>query len=288
MNNIVIIDKKEALIKTQNSTLVVDGQKIPFHLIDTLLIVGKTTLLSSDITKITSQKINILLLSYNHSQSAIISSTLGKSAELKLAQYQKATTDPLSIAKEILKLKISTHIGHLKKHSINIEESPVQEKIQNAKDLNTLLGIEGSFSKRYFEHYFSFFPKALHKGRRSKQPPLDPLNALLSLYYTLFYNLIAIRLIGFGFESGIGFLHRPFRAHHALASDVLEIFRADINAFVYDIFAKKLIEQSDFTKKGGVYLKYDGRKKLWTPFREFLTLLEPKIDVAITNIRSLL
>ncbi len=286
--NIVIIDKKDALIKTSNASLIVDGQKVPFHLMDTLLIVGKTALLSSDITKITAQKINIVLLSYNLTQSAIISSTLGKSAELKLAQYKKSTTKPLQIAKEILRQKISTHISHLKEHEIIIQESTLQDKIQSAESLEILLGIEGSFSKQYFEHYFSLFPKTLHKSKRSKRPPLDPLNALLSLYYTLFYNLIAIRLIGFGFEPSIGFLHRPFRSHHALSSDILEIFRADINAFVYEIFAKKLISQNDFTKKGGVYLKYDGRKKLWTPFREFSSLLEPKIDTAISNIRGLL
>ncbi len=286
--NIIIIDKKDTTIKTDNQTLVVDSQKIPFRLIDTLLIVGTTALKTSDITKITEQDINILLLSYNYTSNAIITSSSTKSAQLKLAQYKAASTTPIRIAREILSQKILSHVNHLKAHDILIETDEIMQKIANANDLDTLLGIEGSFSKRYFGHYFSLFPKVLHKGKRSKRPPLDPLNALLSWYYTLLYNIIAIRLIAYGFEPSIGFLHRPFRSHHALASDILEIVRADINAFVEDIFLQKLVVQSDFTKKGGVYLKYEGRKKLWKPFRAFLQTIEPKIDQFIADLRGML
>lgn len=283
--SIVIIDKKDVVIKTDNSTLVVDTQKIPFRLIETLIVVGKTSLSTSDIIKLT-QHINILLISYNYANSAIITSTRGKSPELKLLQYRASTTSSLPIAKELLTNKIKSHIEHLKNHDIKIEFEPYNDKISGAKNLDTLLGIEGSFSKLYFGHYFSLFPKVLHKGKRSKRPPLDPLNAMLSLNYTLFYNLISINLIGHGFEPGIGFLHRPFRSHNALASDLLELLRADINAYVYDIFTKKIITQSDFTIKGGVYLKYEGRKKLWSHFREFSKTMEPKIKENITTLRS--
>ena len=286
--NIVIIDKKDVNIKTANETLVVDTQKIPFRLIDTLIIVGKTSLITNDITKLTNQNINILLLSYSYANSSIITSTVGKSPELKLLQYKASTTSTLPIAKDFLTKKIQSHIAHLKNHDINIEFAPYHNKIENANTLDILLGIEGSFSKLYFGHYFSFFPKALHKSKRSKRPPLDPLNALLSLNYTLFYNLISIHLIAYGFEPGIGFLHRPFRSHNALASDLLELIRADINAYVYDIFAKKIIIQSDFTNKGGVFLKYEGRKKLWSHFREFSNTLEPKIKDNIAEFRRTL
>jgi len=283
--NIVIVDKKEARVTTNNETLVVDGQKIPFRLIDTLLIMGTVTLSTKDVMKLTSHKITVLLLSSNYKESAIITATIGKSAELKRKQFQAA---PLPIAKGILRKKIESHIRHLATHDIKVDSTPYQSAISQAEDLETLLGVEGSFSKLYFGHYFSFFPKILHKGKRSKRPPLDPLNAMMSMYYTIFYNIIAIRLLAYGFETGIGFLHKPFRSHHALASDVLELFRADINAFVYEIFSKKMLVQSDFTRKGGVYLKYEGRKKTWVAFREFLQSQEPRIDEAIAEIRAML
>jgi len=286
--NITIIDKKETSIKTQNKTIVIDGQKVPFHLVDTLVVVGKNSLLTSDITYMTNSDINIVLLSYNFSQSSIITSTSSKSAELKLSQYKAATTKALPLAKHILTNKVKTHAVHLKSHELDIDEKTILQKIEDAKELDTLLGVEGSFSKLYFGHYFGMFPRSLHKNRRSKRPPLDPLNALLSWQYTLFYNIIAVRLIGFGFEPGIGFLHRPFRSHMALASDLLEMFRADINEFVYELFSKKIVVLSDFSKKGGVYLRYEGRKKLYKPFREFHRSLEPRIDASISELRGML
>ena len=284
--NLTVIDRKDVRIKTDNKTLVVDTQKIPFHLIDTLLIVGRQQLSSADLTLMAGHEIEIILLSANFTQSALITPTAPRNAELKLAQYRAAATDPLPVAKWLLSLKFKSHIAHLKAHEITIDEAPLMKKIDAAEDLDTLLGLEGSFSRLYFGHFFTLFPKTLHKGKRSKRPPLDPLNALLSWYYTLLYHIIAVRLIGFGFETGIGFLHRPFRSHMALASDLLELFRADINAYVYTIFADRVVTNSDFSKKRGVYLRYEGRKKLYKPFREFLGTLEPRIDAAISELRS--
>jgi len=283
--NLIIIDKKDVHIKSDSSSIIVDSQKIPFRLIDTLLIVGKQKVNTYDLTKISSQGIQILLLSHNYKDSAIITATSGKSAELKLAQYKAPA---LPIAKMILKKKILSHEEQLRSHQISINTEPFLKKIKEAREVESLLGIEGSFSKLYFAHFFKLFPKSLHKSKRSKRPPLDPLNALLSLYYTLFYNIIAIRLIAYGFETGIGFLHRPFRSHHALSSDLLEIFRAQINEFVYEIFANKRVTLSDFTNKRGVYLKQQGRRALWIHFKEFSQTLIPKIDDEIAQLRKAL
>lgn len=132
------------------------------------------------------------------------------------------------------------------------------------------------------------FPKAIQKGKRSRNPPLDPVNALLSFFYMMIYNLITIRLISFGFEPAIGFLHQPFRSHNALASDIMELFRADINEFVFQLFDSLLLDSSDFTNKNGVYLRYDGRKKIWADLTIFITKIQPKVDYEIANIRSMI
>ena len=283
---LTIIDKKSATLKTTNKTLVIDGQKLPFHLIDTLLLIGKYNLGSADLIAMTSEGIRIVLLSNNFTKSTLVTTTAPKSAELKLAHYRALTRKALPIARWILRQKITAHIAQLQTHEIKLDEAPVMEKIDKADSLDTLLGIEGSFSRLYFTHYFALFPKALHKGKRSKRPPLDPVNALMSWYYTLFYHLIGVRLVGYGFEAGLGFLHRPFRDHMALSSDLLEIFRAPINEFVYEIFSRQVVQKSDFSKKGGVYLRFEGRKKLYHSFREFHASLQPRIDTAIADLRS--
>ena len=110
----------------------------------------------------------------------------------------------------------------------------------------------------------------------------------MSFLYMLFYNTISIKLISFGFEPSIGYLHRPFRSHNALASDLMEIFRADINSFVHDIFNKNRLQQSDFSKKRGVYLKYNARKKIWSDIKIFIDSLDYKIDTEISKLKALL
>ena len=286
--NIVIVDKKERALSVKNDLLTIDTRKIPLHLIDTLLLVGTQNLRSGDLVRLSAGGVQVVLLSADFSKSALLISTSAKNTELKLAQYRACTTKALPIAKMLLTRKVTLHAEQLLKHQITIETESIRKQIHEATTLDMLLGIEGSLSRSYFGHYFALFPKNLHKGKRSKRPPRDPLNALLSWYYTLFYNLIAVRLIGFGFEPSLGFLHRPFRSHMALASDLLELCRADINEFVYDIFAQQLVTARDFSKKGGVYLRYEGRKKLWQPFRTFAASLEPHIDASITEIRRLL
>jgi CRISPR-associated protein Cas1 len=104
----------------------------------------------------------------------------------------------------------------------------------------------------------------------------------------MIYNLITVRLLSYGFEPSIGFLHKPFRSHNALASDIMELFRAEINEFIFGLFDRKLLSSSDFTKKDGVYLKYSSRRNIWVEFQEFIQRLEPNIDREIANIRRYL
>jgi len=189
------------------------------------------------------------------------------------------------MAKYFVYEKIIRHTQQLEDFHHIIDNSKALVRLEKSKSIDGLLGVEGSFSRLYFKGYFSLFSKRLHFGKRSKQPPLDPVNAMLSFFYMLTYNLISIRLISFGFEPSIGFLHQPFRSHNALASDFMELFRADVNEFVWSLFHEKKLESSDFTKRNGVYLKYEGRKKIWVDFKAFHQALEPQIDAEITKLR---
>lgn len=284
---IAFIDKKEALVSVENKTLKVDSQKIPLRLLDTIVMASSCRLQSRDIVKITKEGITLLLLAGRGDEVSIVHSATSKNAELKLAQYQ-AQSRALEIAQYFVAKKVKSHAKQLRKHEVVLDIFEVLESIENTQSINELLGIEGSFSRLYFKNYFSLFSKRLHHGKRSKKPPQDPVNAMLSFYYMMTYNLITIRLLSYGFEPSIGFLHKPFRSHNAFSSDLMELFRADINEFVFKLFDEKLLESSDFSRKNGVFLKYEARKKIWSEYKEFLQTLEPKIDSAIAHIRAII
>jgi CRISPR/Cas system-associated endonuclease Cas1 len=80
----------------------------------------------------------------------------------------------------------------------------------------------------------------------------------------------------------------PFRTHNALSSDFIEIFRAEINHAILGIFRQKLLEKSDFSlKNGGVYLTFNGRKKIWSEFVSLISVLNPKLKKEIAHIRAI-
>jgi len=284
---IAFIDKKDALLRVENKTLKVDEQKIPLRLLDTIVLASSCRLESREMVKMTSEGITLLLLSGRGDEVAIVNSSESKNAALKLAQY-KAQSRALDMAKYFVKEKVKRHAEQLREHEVALDVFELLEKVENAENLEVLLGIEGSLSRLYFGHYFALFSKRLHLGKRSRNPPEDPVNAMMSFFYMMTYNLITVRLLSFGFEPSIGFLHKPFRSHNALSSDFMELFRADVNAFVFRLFDEKLLESSDFSKKNGVYLKYEARKKIWGEFKAFTHELQKRLDVEIANVRAML
>jgi len=281
-----IIDRKDWVVKIENNAIKLDTQTIPLQLIDLLILNHKVTCTTSDLLKFSQNDVNVLIVSFNNSNISILHSANAKNSALKLQQYNSLKNN-LEFAKYFVTNKIITHNQQIKAMGFEID-SDILMKLYSANTLEEILGIEGSYARWYFEKYFQKISKKFHKGKRSKRPPQDPLNALLSYWYSLFYNIISIELLKYGFEPAMGYLHKPFRSHFALSSDFLELFRAAINQAVYKIFENELLEINDFSKKGGVYLKYSGRKKVWQEFVALIDILKPQLDKYIANVRRMI
>lgn len=140
------------------------------------------------------------------------------------------------------------------------------DMIQNASSRDALMGIEGQAAKAYF----SVLPDCILRNTvdfafegRSRRPPLDPVNAMLSFAYTLLGNELAGALESVGLDPAAGFLHalRPGRA--SLALDLLEELRAPFaDRFVITQINLGTITGKDFDRKenGAYFLKEDARK----------------------------
>jgi len=284
---IAVIDKKDITLHIQNDTIKVDTQTIPLHLIDLLILNHRINLQTSDLLKMTKNDVALLVVSHDNKNISILHSANPKNAALKLAQY-RSLKNRLNFAKYFLSQKIITHQKQLLSFGVELNISEAIMQLNTATTIETLLGIEGSFAREYFEHYFLQIPKRYHKQKRSKQPPLDPVNALLSYWYSLYYHIISVELLSYGFEPSIGYLHSAYRSHNALASDVLEIFRSSINQAVAGVFLNDTLKMEDFSKKGGVYLKYSGRKKVWSEFVALVQVLKPELMKTIATLRRMI
>lgn len=174
-------------------------------------------------------------------------------------------------------------------HTLDILQRNI-ENISSETDLEALRGIEGQSAKSYF----NVFNRLITKQKedffmldRSKRPPLDRVNAVLSFLYTVCTNDIASALECVGLDPYIGVFHtlRPGRV--SLACDMMEEFRAMIERLTISLINLKSIQSDDFDVQisGAVLLNDNGRKKIITAWqnKKKETVLHPflKEKVAI-------
>lgn len=158
------------------------------------------------------------------------------------------------------------------KKVMGILESGI-EKIFAAKTIEEIMGIEGNCA----QNYFSIFDKLITNSKvpftfefRSKRPPLDPVNALLSFVYTLLTNEFAAALETVGLDSYIGFCHALRSGRSSLACDLVEEARCIAERFVITLLNLQIVGEKDFEKQisGAVWLNDEGRKKVLSRWQE--------------------
>ncbi|WP_457608186.1 CRISPR-associated endonuclease Cas1 [Nitratifractor sp.] len=282
---LLLVDRKGESLRLENRSLRVGERRVPMSLVDILLVASSVEVETSELVKIARMCEGVILLD-GRNRAAILHEARAVKSELKILQYRAYEKRRLQIASWILREKISRHLRQLGEEPDSGTEREYMNRIDEAAGVESLLGVEGAFGRYYFERYFARMPRRWHKGRRSKRPPEDPLNALLSFAYMLSYHYLAIRIIAYGFEPGVGFLHTPFRDHYALASDLMEFFRAGINDLVAGWIEEEVVELSDFSRHHGVRLRYEGRRKLWRSWREWIGNNDYAIDTLLCEIKE--
>jgi CRISPR-associated protein Cas1 len=203
---------------------------------------------------------------------------------LRRTQYRFADDDAksLDIARHILIGKLYNSRWVLERavrdHALQIDTGRIKRaggfiadainSLQTAQTHGELMGIEGEAASRYFSVFDelilhnkdSFFFK-----ERSRRPPLDNVNALLSFVYTLLAHDAAAALSAVGLDPFVGFLHKDRPGRRSLALDLIEELRAPLaDRFVVTLINTRQIDAGDFEQRenGAVLLRDDARKKL--------------------------
>lgn len=101
-------------------------------------------------------------------------------------------------------------------------------QLVNVSQIDSLRGHEGQAAKIYFQAISELIGPDWLFGKRNRQPPEDPFNAMLSYGYTVLYQNVLGLIRRRGLHPYLGSLHQPNGRHAALASDLMEEFRAAI------------------------------------------------------------
>lgn len=155
-------------------------------------------------------------------------------------------------------------------------------EVRECEDLERLRGLEGQAAISYnklFDQMILQQKEDFYFHSRSRRPPLDNVNAMLSFAYTLLANDMASALEGVGLDAYVGFLHRDRPGRASLALDVMEELRGVYaDRFVLSLINKKVVNGGDFVKKenGAVIMTDEARRK-------FLTAWENKKQEKITH-----
>lgn len=160
--------------------------------------------------------------------------------------------------------------------------------------LGTLMGLEGAAAAAYFQVYGKLFigdAGQLFTGRH-KRPPTDPINALLSLGYTLLTSQTVGAAQMVGFDPYVGFLHSTQYGKPALALDIVEMFRAPIvDSVVLTLLNNHMLDpRDDFEETLGAWrLSDEGRKVFLQKFEERLNteIVHPVFKTKVTYRRCL-
>ena len=139
-------------------------------------------------------------------------------------------------------------------------------RVEDAMTTEELRGIEGEAAQLYFSGFDDLILQqrpAFAFAKRTRRPPLDPVNALLSFAYTLLARDCAAALEGAGLDPYVGFLHRPRPGRTSLALDLMEELRtAFADRFVLTCINQKTILPKHCVKQesGAVLLTDEGRR----------------------------
>lgn len=147
-------------------------------------------------------------------------------------------------------------------------------EVQGSDDLDVVRGMEGEAAQLYFsllDHLIRVDDKDMRFGGRSRRPPRDRVNALLSLLYTLLTHDCRGALEAVGLDPAVGFLHRDRPGRPSLALDMMEEFRPVLaDRLALSLINRRQISARDFQvmDNGAVLLKDDARKVVLTAWQE--------------------
>jgi CRISP-associated protein Cas1 len=156
----------------------------------------------------------------------------------------------------------------------------LSHRVEGATSTEQLMGFEGAGAASYFAALGNCLTTAgFSLTERSRRPPKDPVNAMLSFGYQLLWNHLLSLIELQGLDPYDACLHQSSDRHAALASDLIEEFRAPIvDSLVLYLVNRRIVtlaEDFDHANDGGCYLNDSGRKKF---LRSFLLRMEETLD----------
>lgn len=266
-------------------------QTVPASLLKRVVIRGDVLLTSAAIAALAEQGITLVMMAGRGGQR--VAQTIGREANdacARIAQCQRLGDEQFTTAwaRIVLRAKVKSQRGTLASalHVRPDVRKPlsdaiaaldgVRARMSTAGNRATLRGLEGAAAAAYFAGFRQLFAESLEFRTRRRRPPTDPVNASLSLGYTLL-TAEAVRVCwGAGLDPFVGFLHLPAFGRPSMACDLAEPWRAHVDAWVWTQFRDRWLRAEHFGREGSgaCLLAKAGRAKFYAAWTSLQRPLE--------------
>lgn len=292
----------EALVFTENGERV---GTVPLHPLSRVFLRGDVKLTASLLGKLGEHGIGVVVLSGRKGTPSLLLGRPHNDAARRIAQYRLSLDDTycLCFSRAIVTAKVQGQLDFIQER---LTADPMHRyplttcqkrltgmigQIDAQGSIASLRGLEGAAAAAYFEAMGEILPESLHFCGRNRQPPRDPVNALLSLTYTLLHAEAVLALYGTGLDPFIGFYHSLSFGRESLACDLMEALRPQADRFVLALFRQGTLSADDFSKTDGAcLLGKAGRSRYYAAyesqaesFRRQLTEATDDVAAAVSN-----
>ena len=272
-----------------NLTVRVKGQKIASaRLLDVsnLSIFGNAQVTAQATREMLDRNIPICHFTYGGWLKGVTHGIGHKNVELRMSQFAAAgdRIRSLSIAREMVIAKLRNSRVMLRRNHPDAPPQALKEiarlsrSARKADSLQTLLGIEGAAASVYFANFGAMVraeDSEFDFRVRTRRPPKDPVNAVLSFLYSMLIKQALVSAISVGFDPYMGFYHQPKYGKPALALDLAEEFRPIVaDSAALTLFNNAELKPPDFIRRSGaVSLTQEGRKAVIRAFERRMDTL---------------
>ena len=293
--NTVYISNPDRYLSLDGENLLISEKtrevgRVPLHNIERIVSFGHSGASPALMGKCVRNGIELVFLNRNGKFLARVEGQVNGNVLLRRQQYRFADDNKqsLDISKNIISAKIFNSRWVIERtirdHAVRIDTEKFKKKSEVLKenikkavgctDINSLRGIEGETASVYFSVFDDMIlqqKEDFYFKSRSKRPPMDNVNALLSFVYVLTEGMCASALEAVGLDPYVGFMHTDRPGRRSLALDLLEEFRAVLcDRFVLTLINTKILHNNDFIKSenGAVNLSEEGKRKFFSAWQK--------------------
>lgn len=277
------VDRKGVTLRLDGGTLVFEegGSRvatIPLAPLERVVLRGDVTLSAGLLGKLGQAGVGVLVLSGRKGEPALLMQRPHNDARRRIMQWQRSQDNEfrLSVARELLKRKLDSQRRFLLEraqedlmHRYELRtaaqrmEAAAQALIE-APTLAALRGAEGAAAQAFFMGFQTLFAPSLRFSGRNRRPPQDPVNAVLSLGYTLLHAEAVLQAHAMGLDPYVGFLHDLDYGRESLACDLVEPHRCGVERLTWRLFRERVLTVDHFSRvQGACMLSKAGRQHFY-------------------------